>query len=351
MVAEELARAACKPGHEVQVFAPGVPPERDWPFRVLEIPNRGTLGWGCRLKTLKLIRQRKDEFAGSILHLVEPGPILACMYGQLAGLTTDADKLILTLHGSEILRFSKTPHRRWLFKQFMKKVDWIHFLSNRCKQLFQEHFPTNKNCLVVIPGAARSFHGESTTGMVLPESTGKQICLTVARIHPRKGQHACLEAIQKLPENLRNKVEYWIAGSIVDKSYQQRLLDMANRATVTVRFLGEIADADLPCLYSQADLFVMTSVPHAQSIEGFGLVYLEAASYGIPAIGHRTGGVQESVKEGETGLLCDPNNRHDLVEAFRCLLQDEDQRRKMGASAIEFAKCFSWKAMACGLYD
>ena len=126
---------------------------------------------------------------------------------------------------------------------------------------------------------------------------------------------------------------------------------MANRATVTVRFLGEVTDAYLPCLYSRADLFVMTSVSHAQSIEGFGLVYQEAASYGIPAIGHRIGGVEEAVKDGETGILCDPNNPQDLVDAFRFLLQHKDKRMKMGASAKEFAKSFSWKAMACGLYD
>ena len=80
--------------------------------------------------------------------------------------------------------------------------------------------------------------------------------------------------------------------------------------------LGEVDDSDLPALYSKADAFVMTSVPYRRSVEGFGLVYLEAAERGIPSIGHKIGGVDEAVADGVSELLCRTYEVAALTEAL-----------------------------------
>jgi phosphatidylinositol alpha-1,6-mannosyltransferase len=62
-----------------------------------------------------------------------------------------------------------------------------------------------------------------------------------------------------------------------------------------VRFLGNLPDAELDRVYAQADVFALTSIDHGHSVEGFGLVYLEASAHGLPVVAHRVGGVAEAV--------------------------------------------------------
>jgi phosphatidylinositol alpha-1,6-mannosyltransferase len=75
---------------------------------------------------------------------------------------------------------------------------------------------------------------------------------------------------------------------------------------LTVRFFGNIPDEELAAVYDRSDIFALTSVEHGQSVEGFGLVYLEAAAHSLPIVAHRVGGVSEAVRDGVTGLLVTP---------------------------------------------
>ena len=349
MVAE-VAAAAAAMGAPVRVYAPMKDSSKSQPYDVVEIPNRGTLGWGCRLRTLRLLRRNCSAWRDSIVHLAEPGPILACMYGQLAGILPRPQRLILTLHGSEILRFARLPHTSYLFQRLLRHVDAVHFLSQACKHLFLRHFNKADDALHVVPGAARRFPASTQETRSFSNQTGKTIYLTVGRVHPRKGQLACIEAMGKLPAEIRSTLEYWVAGPVVDRGYQRDLETNAQASGLDVKFLGEIQDAEMEALYEAADLFIMTSVPHRRSIEGFGLVYLEAATHGLPIIAHRIGGVSEAMREGETARLCDPANRDALATAIWDLLQDKEMRHRMGQAGKAFAAQFSWENTARALY-
>ncbi len=351
VVAEELAKAASAMGHKVKVFMPksGVDAV-ELPYATQEIPNRGTLGWGCCRKTYRRLVQMRTELSQGVIHLVEPGSILTYMYGQLMGRLPEAEKLILTFHGSEILRFCRFPHRL-LLCWLLKKVDVVHFLSHSCMRLFQERFVISDDKVFVLPGAARSLVSDDTGFPSIPNSEGRAVCLTVARIHPRKGQHISLNALKKLPEALKERVEYWIVGPVVDSSYQKRLSNEAKQSGLIVHFIGEVSDMHLSSIYDQADIFIMTSVPYKHSIEGFGLVYLEAASHGLPVVGHRIGGVEEAVSDGKTGILCESNDLDALTASLTRMIDDAPMRKKMSAQSLEFARTFSWEKMAGGLYD
>ena len=95
----------------------------------------------------------------------------------------------------------------------------------------------------------------------------------------------------------------------------------------------------------------MTSVHYRNSIEGFGLAYLEAAAHELPIIAHKIGGVSEAVLEGETAILCSPTNRDALTTAIWDLINDSDMRLKMGRAGSAFAKQFSWHKVASKLYQ
>ena len=350
VVAEQIALAAVAQDFRVRVSASRVGDSQHQPYELDSIPNRGTLGWSCRMKTIKFLKDNAGQWQDSIVHLVEPGPILACMYGQLVGILPKSKRLVLTLHGSEILRFAQWPHTRLLFQRLLGSVDIVHFLSNACRELFLRHFDAPDRQMQVIPGAARQFHGDPQPPVRQDAVKEKLVCLTVARVHPRKGQLACLEAMARLPEEVRNGLEYWIAGPVVNQRYQQKLEHFAQENHLHVQFLGEVADAELPALFCAADIFAMSSVGHRRSIEGFGLVYLEAAAHGLPIVAHRIGGVSEAVMDGVNATLCDPENRETLAVAIWDLVRDPQVRIRMGTAGQAFAKQFSWRRIAEGLY-
>jgi phosphatidylinositol alpha-1,6-mannosyltransferase len=99
-----------------------------------------------------------------------------------------------------------------------------------------------------------------------------------------------------------------------------------------VRFLGFVADDELPALYNAADLYVGASRYHDLLVEGFGISLVEASASGIAVVGGRSGGVADAVRDGETGLLVDPEQPAAVADAINRLLADEPLRRRLGAA-------------------
>jgi glycosyltransferase involved in cell wall biosynthesis len=89
----------------------------------------------------------------------------------------------------------------------------------------------------------------------------------------------------------------------------------------------------------------MPSKATSTDVEGFGTVYLEAALFGTPSIGTTTGGIPEAIQDGVTGLVIPPQDLVALTKALRELLDDDDERRLMGANAQKnVLSKFTWKA-------
>lgn len=94
----------------------------------------------------------------------------------------------------------------------------------------------------------------------------------------------------------------------------------------------------------------MTSMPHKHSVEGFGLVYLEAGAHGLPVVAHAIGGVPEAVIDGETGLLVPPGDQPALTAAFTRLLADPVLRRRLGEAGRARARARTWLDSARTLF-
>ena len=90
-------------------------------------------------------------------------------------------------------------------------------------------------------------------------------------------------------------------------------------------------------LYLKTDIFILPSL-----IEGFGMVLLEAMSYGIPCIGTNTGGIKELIKDGETGLLIRPANSKEISDSILHLLRNYQVREKLSRGAFKTSKNFSF---------
>jgi glycosyltransferase involved in cell wall biosynthesis len=196
-----------------------------------------------------------------------------------------------------------------------------------------------------VPEDAGHFEREAAAG-----GEAEIVVTSVGRIHPRKGQLALLEAAGLLPEAVRKRVRIRLAGRVVVAEYQEQLKRLAGQSGVAVDFLGEVSDAELPRIYAQSDIFAMTSLPLPRSIEGFGLVYLEAGACGLPVLAHDTGGVSDAVIDGETGLLVSPGDRQALSGALRRLVEDGALRRRLGENGRRHARSFSWAQNAARLF-
>src|SRR3989442_10965624 len=97
-----------------------------------------------------------------------------------------------------------------------------------------------------------------------------------------------------------------------------------------VRLLGPVADPHLPALYNAADLYVGASRRHDLLVEGFGISLVEASACGLAVVGGRSGGVPDAVREGETGILVDPDDPAAIAAGINRLLVDDSLRQRLG---------------------
>ncbi len=347
--AEEIARASAGLGYDVEVWAPSAPPqaEKKWPFRLRRMPLKGTHDLWCQFRlACRLIRTRR-QLRHAIVYLPEPGPMMTMMLLQFFHAFRPR-RLVLTFHGSEILKFRGSPLRRWLARRLIRHAARVSTLTNYTQELLLASFPEAADKMFLTPGALR------TDFVVVPpkplRAKDKIIVLTVGRLHPRKGQLLTLRALQALAPEVRARLEYWIVGGASKGGYADTLRTAAASADFTVNFLGNLPDDELAEIYERADIFAMTSVNLERSIEGFGLVYLEAAAHGLPVVAHDVGGVSEAVAHEVTGLLVPPDRPAQLAAAFERLIHDEQLRHRLGNAGREWAGRNCWKQSAAALF-
>ena len=346
---EEIAKATVGLGYDVEVWAQSAPPqvEKTWPFRLRRLPLRGSHDLLCQLRLAwQLVRARR-QLRHAIVYLPEPGPMMTMMALQFFQ-AFRPQRLVLTFHGSEILKFSRSPLRRWLAGRLIRHATRVSTLTNYTQELLLASFPEAAEKIFLTPGALR------TDFVVVPPKparpAGKIIVLTVGRLHPRKGQLLTLRALQALAPEVRARLEYWIVGGQSKGRYGATLRAAAAESDLTVNFLGNLPDDELAEIYDRADIFAMTSVNLDHSVEGFGLVYLEAAAHGLPVVAHNVGGVAEAVRDGITGLLVPAHRPAQLAAAFERLIHDEELRRSMGDAGREWAGRNCWKQSAEALF-
>jgi len=377
---EEVAGASSELGPGVEVWAQALPrgvPEKEFPFRVRRLPLRGTHDLRCLLSLARVLFAERARLREASVYLVEPGPILAFLWLQFFRALRPRE-LCLTFHGSEILKLHRCPLQRVLTRRLIARATRVSTLTHYTRDLLFECFPEARARFVLSPGALRQSvtAANIASGLMAarPSASSAQeanreaapplsqrneqrlVILTVGRLHPRKGQLHTLNALAALPPELQGKIEYWLVGSAAKrgegKRYAERLRERAQAvaSTLVVRFLGDVPDEKLGAIYAQADIFALTSVAHGPSIEGFGLVYLEASAHGLPIVAHDIGGVAEAVSDGHTGLLVAPSDDPSaLRDAFARLIEDAELRARLGAAGPAWARRQTWRDSAAAL--
>ena len=155
--------------------------------------------------------------------------------------------------------------------------------------------------------------------------------VSVSRLVPRKGMDTLVRAASLLADT-RGDLQVVIAGDGRDR---RRLARLAAGVGAPVRFVGRLSDDDVAALNRGADVFAMLCRTRWWGLEqeGFGIVFLEAASAGVPQVAGRSGGAHEAVVDNETGTVLDPATADSAAAAIGALLDDDARRESMGAAA------------------
>ena len=91
----------------------------------------------------------------------------------------------------------------------------------------------------------------------------------------------------------------------------------------------------------KSNIFVMPSIIHKKSVEGFGIAYVEAAQYGVPSLGGKDGGGSDAIKHQKTGLICDGNNLDAVYSSINSMLENK-KYLEYGKAAKEDSVNFGW---------
>ena len=246
---------------------------------------------------------------------------------------------ICIAYGNDFVATQLHWHKR-ITNSLLRNVDQVVTIANSNKQRLADL--DISNVIIIPPGTDPDF-------FVPPDPIEKPTLtlLTVGRLVPRKGVDSVLYALAQLTPAFP-QLRYHIIG---DGPARVELEALATELGLSdlVTFAGRVSSEALLAAYQAADIFIMVSREETQigSIEGFGIVYLEAAACGLPVIVGDSGGAPDAVLGGISGLLVQPDRIDSITGGIRKLLEDADLRRAMGREGRKWVSSeMRWDAVA-----
>lgn len=178
------------------------------------------------------------------------------------------------------------------------------------------------------PAPFRVCHG-------LPEG---RYLVTVARLVPHKGIDTTIRALAALDPQFGD-VRYAVVGG---GAFQPALQQLATEVGVgdRVSFLAGVPDEEIPLAHALASVYVGVSRQTARDVEGFGISLLEASASGKAVVAGRSGGMPDAVRDGETGILVDPEDPKAVANAVGVLLRDPSLADRLGAAGRAAVESF-----------
>jgi phosphatidylinositol alpha-1,6-mannosyltransferase len=246
-------------------------------------------------------------------------------------------KYVVILHGLD-LRLANGWWKRWLLKRICRSAQGVIVNSEATKVELTKRV-SGIEAVVLTPGVEQSgYPSREEARQSLSLSPDAKIVVSVARLVPRKGIDVALKAVARVQSEMTT--QYIVIGSGDDA---ERLEGIAQGLNVEVRWLRDIEDAEKRTWLAAADVFLLPVRENENDMEGFGIVYLEAAMAAIPSVAGRSGGASEAVLDHETGILVEPSDEEDVEDAILSILEDEALKKKLGTRARERAVAeFGW---------
>jgi phosphatidylinositol alpha-1,6-mannosyltransferase len=225
-------------------------------------------------------------------------------------------RTLAVIHGSEV-NFTK----RWLklsIKASLKRFSTLIAVSHFTKSLVADIHPDIR----VISNGIATEELDRSPGKKM-DLAGMPQLITVGNVTERKGQ---LNVIKQLPQLIQSypKLHYHCVGLPTQKD---AFLKVARALGVDdhVSFHGRVSDEQLVSFLKSSTMFVMLSSPTPTGdVEGFGIALLEANHFGVPCIGSKGCGIEDAIKDYESGRLIGYDDTDELLSAIQTIMSDYD---------------------------
>jgi glycosyltransferase involved in cell wall biosynthesis len=187
--------------------------------------------------------------------------------------------------------------------------------------------PCRERITVIPPGVSTRYEPTGSTDALRAVVPSGPVVLFVGQLdhsHGHKGVGVLLDAMKILARRVPD-AHLVVVGDGDERTLLESRATLDGLADVT-HFVGD----RLPHFYRGADVL---AVPSTTAQEGFGMVALEAAACGTPAVASNVGGLPVAVRDGETGVLVPPLDPAPLAAALQRMLADEELRHELGTNA------------------
>jgi glycosyltransferase involved in cell wall biosynthesis len=220
---------------------------------------------------------------------------------------------------------------RLVEKKYLESVDALVFNSRATQETVTQisaHL-NDKPCVAAYPAGNR-FNPVLNTATIdqRAQQPGPLRIAFLGNLIPRKGLHTLLKALSSTPSDLW---ELRVIGSITnDPQYARHVQSFVSKWDLSqqVKFLGAAPDDLIAQTLAESHVMVVPS-----SYEGYGIVYLEGMSFGLPAIGTTAGGAREIITHGVDGFLINPGDVKSLQAHLFDLASNRQKLASMGQAA------------------
>ena len=293
-----------------------------------------------RIGGIKLFRKyRKAQLINEFIKENKIEGIIADHWKSLELIKSNKKKYCL-IHSKEI-NHPKGSRQNERILKILNNVEKVIANSDFTKNL-AINYGVNENKIIVInPGVdpAEELDKKSLNKIESLLKVKSPRLITVSRFDKRKNHEKVVMALRNLKQLYPDIVYICVGYGEEEENIKKLVKELDLEAQVM--FFKDISNNLKNALIAKSNIFVMPSIIHKKSVEGFGIAYVEAAQYGIPSIGGKDGGAADAIKNNETGIICDGNNLEEIYSSIDLILKNNTYV-ELGKKAKEYSTKFEW---------
>ena len=293
-----------------------------------------------RVGGIKFLRKiRKAQLINEFLKENKVQGIIADHWKSLELIRTNKKKYCL-IHGKEINHAKESSLNKRVIK-VLNNVEKVIANSEYTKNLAINNGINKDKVLVINPGVGptEELNKKSLEKVESLLKIKTPRLITVSRFDKRKNHEKVIMTLRNLKQQYPDIIYICIGYGDEEKNLKKLVQEL--NLNSQVMFFKDISDELKNSLIAKSDIFVMPSIIHKNSVEGFGIAYVEAAQYGVPSLGGRDGGASDAIDHNKTGLLCDGNNLDDIYSSLNSMI-DNKKYLEFGKNAKEYVSKFLW---------
>ena len=293
-----------------------------------------------RVGGIKFLRKiRKAQLINEFLKENKIEGIIADHWKSLELIKSDKKKYCL-IHGKEINHPKGSSLNNRIVK-VLNNVEKVIANSDYTKNLAINNGVEQNKVVIINPGIdpAKELNKKSLEKVESLLKVKTPRLITVSRFDKRKNHEKIIMALRNLKQ-IYPDIIYICIGYGDEEENIKKLVEELN-LTSQVMFFKDISIDLKNALIAKSNIFVMPSIVHKTSVEGFGIAYIEAAQYGIASLGGKDGGAADAIDHNKTGLICDGNNLDDIYSSLNSMIANK-KYIELGKNAQKYVSKFQW---------